>query len=280
MTQLLDYHGYGNSRLTSGTATAKKTFIGQYADTETSLSYLNARYYDPARGQFLSEDSVFLGMGTDAKMLNQLLTDPQLQNSYSYARDNPITLKDADGKFAFSDLAGYALHPVHSFNRYVAIPAAMAVLNYLNTPFNSKNLVSNMVGSFVPGKGAVQLAKPIVGAVESVGKEAIQQGGYTVYQSIKNGVVEYVGITTNFARREAEHLANGRRIEQINGLSNITRNAARGAEQLLIDHYGLGKNGGVLSNIINSISRLNPNYQKYIDSGKQALENVGIKVKL
>ena len=98
MTELLDYHGYGNTRLTSGSATAKKTFIGQYADDETSLSYLNARYYDPARGQFMSQDSVFMGMGTDRNMLLMLLLDPQSQNSYTYARNNPIVLKDASGK--------------------------------------------------------------------------------------------------------------------------------------------------------------------------------------
>jgi peptidoglycan LD-endopeptidase CwlK len=54
---------------------------------------LNARYYDPARGQFLSEDPVFWSN-------RQNLFDPQSLNGYSYANDNPITKKDPDGQAA------------------------------------------------------------------------------------------------------------------------------------------------------------------------------------
>jgi len=56
---------------------------------------LQARYYDGSKGQFLSEDPVFLG---DPKQ--QVLTDPQSLNSYSYANDNPITKSDPTGKCA------------------------------------------------------------------------------------------------------------------------------------------------------------------------------------
>jgi RHS repeat-associated protein len=50
---------------------------------------LQARYYDGSKGEFLSEDPVFLG---DPRQ--QVLTDPQSLNSYSYANDNPITKSD------------------------------------------------------------------------------------------------------------------------------------------------------------------------------------------
>jgi RHS repeat-associated protein len=56
---------------------------------------LQARYYDGSKGQFLSEDPVFLG---DPKQ--QVLTDPQGLNSYSYANDNPITKSDPNGRFS------------------------------------------------------------------------------------------------------------------------------------------------------------------------------------
>jgi hypothetical protein len=46
---------------------------------------MQARSDNPCRGQFLSEDPVFLG---DQKQ--QVLTDPQSLNSYSYANDNPV----------------------------------------------------------------------------------------------------------------------------------------------------------------------------------------------
>jgi len=50
---------------------------------------LQQRYYDRSKGEFLSEDSVFLG---DPKQ--QVLTDPQSLNSYSYGNNNPITKSD------------------------------------------------------------------------------------------------------------------------------------------------------------------------------------------
>jgi RHS repeat-associated protein len=51
-----------------------------------------ARYMDGSKGQFLSEDPVFLG---DPKQ--QALTNPQSLNSYSYANDNPVTGSDPTG---------------------------------------------------------------------------------------------------------------------------------------------------------------------------------------
>jgi RHS repeat-associated protein len=53
-------------------------------DALSGLNYMVARYQDPQRGQFLSEDPVFIA---DPKQ--QVLTDPQRLNSYSYGNDNP-----------------------------------------------------------------------------------------------------------------------------------------------------------------------------------------------
>src|SRR6266481_6776803 len=53
---------------------------------------LQARYYDGSKGEFLSEDPVFLG---DPRQQN--LNNPQTLNSYSYANDNPITGSDPTG---------------------------------------------------------------------------------------------------------------------------------------------------------------------------------------
>jgi RHS repeat-associated protein len=94
---VLDYYPYGSTRVdqTTNSFRENKQFIAQYSDPETNLSYLQARYYDGSKGQFLSEDPVFLG---DPKQ--QVLTNPQSLNSYSYANDNPITNKDPDGRLA------------------------------------------------------------------------------------------------------------------------------------------------------------------------------------
>jgi RHS repeat-associated protein len=107
-TKVLDYYPYGNERISSGSDTQQRTYIGQYSDPESNLSYLNARYYEGVRGQFLSEDPVHLAIGNDnqvqqitGKSQQAYLTDPQSLNSYSYGRDNPITNKDPNGTCAW-----------------------------------------------------------------------------------------------------------------------------------------------------------------------------------
>ena len=98
LVQTLDYYPYGATRISNSTSTnEKRKFIGQFTD-DSGLSYLQARYYDSARGQFISQDPVFweLGQTRDGKIA---LTNPQSLNSYGYANDNPITSKDPDGRF-------------------------------------------------------------------------------------------------------------------------------------------------------------------------------------
>lgn len=91
MVELLDYNPYGTERSSwgsgdSGAAASQKTYIGAYSDSETNLSYLNARYYDPTIGRFLSQDPWFGD-----------LANPQSLNKYSYAENNPVKFTDPTG---------------------------------------------------------------------------------------------------------------------------------------------------------------------------------------
>jgi RHS repeat-associated protein len=119
IAQLLDYYPYGATRVSSTTypTNEKRQYIDQFSDTQTGLDYLNARYYNPAQGQFLSEDPVFLALGSPTSVerlaslsQKQILSNPQMFNVYSYARNNPITIKDPSGKIAIiDDAAGMAV---------------------------------------------------------------------------------------------------------------------------------------------------------------------------
>ena len=91
VSQTLSYYPYGAMRINSGSNTTNRQFIGQLSD-QSNLSYLNARYYDSSRGQFLSQDPIFWG-----NPKNQNLQNPQSLNSYSYASDNPISNSDPSG---------------------------------------------------------------------------------------------------------------------------------------------------------------------------------------
>jgi len=91
----------------SGAGVGQSIFIGQYSDTATGLSYLQNRYYSPTQGQFLSEDPTFLAFGNSGQLQqlsqetqNQVLSNPQQLNAYSYSEDNPITNKDPSGLWA------------------------------------------------------------------------------------------------------------------------------------------------------------------------------------
>ncbi len=96
VAQWFDYAPYGSviASTNTGQTVAGRGYIGQFTD-QTNLSYLNARYYNAAQGQFITQDPVFLG---DPRAQN--LADPQSLNSYSYAEDNPINRMDADGRAA------------------------------------------------------------------------------------------------------------------------------------------------------------------------------------
>jgi RHS repeat-associated protein len=93
--EVTDYFPYGSQRFDTGTYSSQRKFIGQYYDPSSDLSFLNARYYDGTRGQFLSQDPVFWWN-------SQNLTNPQSLNSYSYANGNPIGNKDPLGLFTLS----------------------------------------------------------------------------------------------------------------------------------------------------------------------------------
>jgi RHS repeat-associated protein len=104
VVQTLDYYPYGATRISVATSTReRRQFIGQFTD-DSSLSYLNARYMDPSRGQFLSQEQIYLALG-DRDRAQQLaervqqayLSDPQRLNMYSYGKDNPIGNKDTSG---------------------------------------------------------------------------------------------------------------------------------------------------------------------------------------
>src|SRR5262249_15240760 len=90
-----DFYPYGATRIDTKTnyGGEKRKYAGTESDSLSGLNYAMARYENPTRGQFVSEDPVFLG-----DPAQQNLKDPQSLNSYSYANDNPITKSDPNGR--------------------------------------------------------------------------------------------------------------------------------------------------------------------------------------
>lgn len=99
-----------------------------------------------------------------------------------------------------------------------------------------------------------------------------------------HGKIQYVGITQDIKRRGKQHLdEKDIRISQIPNLKNLSREDAKACEQFLIDFYGLGKRnqaeGQLYWNMINSISKTNPNYPDATVRGKKLLDDSGFDYK-
>jgi RHS repeat-associated protein len=104
VAEVSDYYPFGAPRIDDQVEgfVEQRKYIGEEYDAGVGLSYLNARHYDGARGQFLSQDPAHLLIGGPSfqqqfsRPLEVHLTDPQQLNSYSYARNNPLILKDPE----------------------------------------------------------------------------------------------------------------------------------------------------------------------------------------
>jgi RHS repeat-associated protein len=94
ITATFDYTPYGTVAL--GSAPNGLGYTGHVNDPTTNLIYMQARYYDPITGRFLSVDPVVLTAGDVFKA-----------NRYSYANSNPIRNIDPDGKQALDQSARY-----------------------------------------------------------------------------------------------------------------------------------------------------------------------------
>ena len=185
---------------TRGTDASDRRFIGQFADDATSLDYLNARYYDPARGQFTSQDPTFLAVGykglisqISQQEQQNLLADPQQLNSYGYGRDNPLTQRDANGNISVS-VSG-------SFTTY--LPGSPAPVGPFGGLILASDGIYRMEGGSVtirPGPSAaatISSGNPVDGAyysgVSLYGIAGVYGGGSTGIQEKGQGGYQFSG---------------------------------------------------------------------------------------
>jgi len=130
---------------------------------------LQARYYDGSKGAFLSEDPVFLG---DPKQ--QVLTDPQSLNSYSYANDNPISKSDPSGKCIYD---GCVIESVAALG-FAGGVAAQAFHDYSTGDFSRRSAGQNVATYLTAGgAGAVVAGATAVAGVETVGLGLVARFG-------------------------------------------------------------------------------------------------------
>jgi len=85
-----DYKPFGEEVTVTFPNPDRQLFTGQERDPETGLDYFGARYYRPKTGRFTTVDPVYTWEDN--------LVDPQRWNRYAYARGNPLSFVDPDGR--------------------------------------------------------------------------------------------------------------------------------------------------------------------------------------
>ncbi len=89
-TARADYEPFGEGVTIAGMPAGPlpaQQFTGQERDALERQDYFGARYYRPRHGRFAQVDPVYAG-----------LFDPQQWNRYAYARNNPLSFVDPDGR--------------------------------------------------------------------------------------------------------------------------------------------------------------------------------------
>jgi len=258
---------------------------GYYFDQDTGLYHCRNRYYDPSLARWLTRDPAgFLGGA----------------NLYAYNNSNPIGSIDPSGLdsegakdlYYYTDAGqadGLRRGGLGGFFEYYGSGAVSLAADLLGgrqvKGYASKTGTAVANGDWpesiayttgIVAIGASDLmgigGSPAVAAESEVAHIAAAEGRtYSVYMKTTE---EYVGITNDIARRSGEW---GEHLEPL--ARNLSYEDARAIEQVIIEHHGMIKNGGALTNRINSIAASNPKYSPYIQRGWNLIRALGIPLK-
>ena len=92
VTDTYDYDAFGNLLARTGTTANIDLYQGEQFDHDLGLYYLRARYADPDRGRFWTQDS-FEGFGNDPASLHK----------YTFNHNDPVNRRDPSGHFSLTE---------------------------------------------------------------------------------------------------------------------------------------------------------------------------------
>jgi RHS repeat-associated protein len=236
LLELSDYFPYGGQRLnqTYNGFDDRKGYTGHEYDVDTGLNYAGSRYYNSAVGRWISQDPVFLALGNDPQTeektnqkLQEILSDPQLLNSYSYARNNPLIMIDQSGEWPswgqiktvaqvgwslgksyVQNKANDVKNSYNSYNAYMATPEAQ-----------QKSRDAAMSGMVYAGPigGTDRYVGFGVGSIKSVGGAGMLPNGLKVGQNFggnygkviesKPGQINEPKFNNSYSNEPSSHLA-------------------------------------------------------------------------
>ena len=135
------YDAYGNLIGSTGSYSTPVGWCGQYRDAESGLIYLQARYYDPATGQFLTRDP----------------RTATTRSPYGYVADDPLNKADPSGMCSWN--------PFSSDSCEIAVPAR-AISGALDV---AAPVVSVVAGLYSTASAGLAIACATAGGIATLG---------------------------------------------------------------------------------------------------------------
>ena len=247
LVSVLDADGEPNSGISIANINPIR-YRGYYFDMETGFYYLNARYYDPALGRFISPD-IPASLGADVQNLSQY-------NLYAYCFNNPINMSDETG--TWPNWANLATKLAVGIGAIVVGAAAVAVTAATG------GAAAAFVGAAVAGLKTAAVSGAIgaaVGAGTRAVSHRISTGSWSgAGEAVVDGAVD--GFANGFM--SGGIMAGGSQI-----LSSGFKAAARAG-------VPTGRNGGLT--IGNKVRVLSPNHPQAYEAGGTLLK-IGSKYK-
>ncbi len=171
ITATFDYAPYGSQAL--GTPPNGPGYTGHVNDPDTGLVYMQARYYDPSVGRFLSTDASKPSAGNAFTF-----------NRYAYASNNPIGNIDPNGKQTIPLANELGTDDPHKINTYLAAQSRTTgdALDAVNSATQPLLAAQPEIGAALDGLEALPMmlapAADAAGAAEVAG--AAVKGGSEV----------------------------------------------------------------------------------------------------
>jgi RHS repeat-associated protein len=244
ITATFDYTPYGSTAL--GTPPNGPGYTGHVNDPETNLVYMQARYYDPVTGRFLSVDPN-----------SSIPADSFSFNRYAYTNNNPIKNVDRDGKspFEIAFLVADMVQLGVAIKDGEGVGAAVAMVGI------------DVVGVASPVPGISEAAHALeaahdVAEVAKAAKETKSVGTYVL--KFKSGA-EYVGKgTEKRMERSASRLASKHGDEVVEKTFQAAKNdrEAFKEESRLIESKGGAKSQNPDTNLYNQIDSPGTKYRQ------------------
>lgn len=215
-------------------------------DKSTGLYYLNARYYDPADGRFISRDS-YRGS----------VSNPSSLHLYAYCANNPVNYDDPSGHFPLKQIVGAAIGGGIGYFTGKAIAKKAKA-----TGWKKKAIIAGcaIAGAAIGAFATTKMAKDIAKAAVKLTKKRIKNSAAKVLKKSKNivkkakpGVVKTVSKTKKIISKANNKTA--RKFVRDTMISGISEGVSEGLSskakgQSFKEGFSSGAKAGLLNGLV------------------------------